>query len=371
MIGIYTSDKTAETPLKELYAREFLLQSPLRAAAVDHAVILPARGRQGGVVDGEGQFVAASAYRHEDVHLWGGSYEVEESAVETVPETVIFIGQIFGHWGNFLFDCLARLWYALEEETPHRLAYCSMQEEEGILGRGRYREFLELLGIRPERLIDIRKTTRFRRVIIPQLSIFPGTFCTRECLAVFERAAAAAERAWKGVSHEKIYFTRTQMPNCKELGEREVEKVFRRLGYTVIAPEQLPAAEQIALLSRCKAFASIEGTASHNIVFAREGTEHIILRKQSYRNTRQVLFDRLRKIEPQYIDIYYEPFRGFPLSHDAGPFWVGVTAPMRAWMREHGLKMALPERFAQALRQAVNAAVYALKCVYYKYVLKY
>lgn len=371
MMNIYTNNENAKGQLNELYLKDSLLQSPLRTIKSDNAVILPDQNRKGGVIDDKGKFVAESAYRHEDINLWGGSYDVEESAIESVSETVIFIGHIFKHWGNFLFDCLARLWYVLEEDTPYRLAYCSMQADEGILGRSQYREFLELLGISQERLIDIRKPTRFHAVIIPQLSIFPGTFCAKEFLTVFDKAVAAASQKSDGVYYDKLYFTRTLMKNCKELGEKKIEDVFRRQGFTVIAPEKLPIAEQIYLIGHCKALASIEGTTSHNILFAGEGTEHIILRKQSYINTRQVLFDRLRKIEPQYVDIYYEPFRGFPLSHDAGPFWVGITAAMRAWMKERGVHITLKERISHFIYQTWNAVIYSVKCIYYKYVLKY
>lgn len=371
MMNIYTNNETAKDQLSRLYLKDSLLQSPLRTIKSDNAVILPDQDRKGGVIDDKGKFVAESAYRHGDINLWGGSYDVEESAIESVSETVIFIGHIFKHWGNFLFDCLARLWYVLEEDAPYRLAYCSMQADEGILGRRQYRELLELLGISQDRLIDIRKPTRFRAVIIPQLSIFPGTFCTKEFLTVFDKAIASIDQKSNGVYYDKIYFTRTQMKNCKELGEKKIEDVFRKQGFTVIAPEKLPIAEQIYLISHCKALASIEGTTSHNILFAREGTEHIILRKQSYINTRQVLFDRLRKIAPQYIDIYYEPFRGFPLSHDAGPFWVGITAAMRAWMKERGVQVTLKERISHFIYQTWNAVIYSMKCIYYKYVLKY
>ncbi len=371
-MNTYMQDKIEENRLNKLYNSDSLLQSPMQTVMIDNALILPDMHRLGGgVVDDRGRFVEESAYQYDGINLWGGAYEVQEQETEVFQETVIFIGQIFGHWGNFLFDCLARLWYAISENKPYRLAYCSMQGEEGILKKQRYCEVLELLEIYPDRLIEIRKPARFSSVIIPGLSVFPGTFYTKEFQTVFDKAIFNANKSYNGEYYQKIYFTRTQMKACKELGENRIEDIFRKMGFKVIAPEKLTVTEQICLVNHCSVLASIEGTTSHNIMFAQDHIKQLLLRKQNYINTRQVQFDKLRRIEPQYIDVYYEPFQTFPLNHDAGPFWVGITTSMKKWLKEQSIQRNLKDCLIDSACWGWNAIIYLMKCFYYKYVLKY
>ncbi len=339
----------------------------LHTKTVENATILPAKGRLGGVVDSNAVLVEESLYRCGELILWGGGYECTET-VEEIAETVIYIGWMQRHWGNFLFDCTARLWYVLQETEPYRIVYCGESQRENELGEASpYGEFMQILGIDLRRFMDIRRPTRFGRVIIPELAGFPGTFYTDSYAAVFDRAAASVSQETVYKAYDKIYLTRRQMSACKELGEKEIEMIFRRMGYQVIAPERLTVREQIYLFSHCRSFASIEGTTSHNILFAREGTEHIILRKQSDRNMRQIAFDQIKGIVPEYIDVYYEPFRGFPISHDAGPFYIGVTSSLKAWLYRRGERLSRREKIGTGCARIWNALVYALKCVYYKY----
>lgn len=369
-MDIYTEDMKTQGELQELYGKDSVLTTSLKTVQMEEAVVLPDRDRRGGVIRRNGEFVPESAYQSGEIRLWGGCYEVKESEIEYIPENVVFIGQIFRHWGNFLFDCLARVWYVLQEEQT-KIAYCYSLQSPNDEFEHKCRDFFRLLGISSDRLIEIRKPTRFHTVIIPQMSVFPGIFCSKEFLNVFDKAINNVTKAMTGDVYDKIYLTRTQMTSCKELGEREIENIFRKLGFKIVAPEKLMIEEQIYLFSHCRVFASIEGTTSHNIMFAREQTEHIILRKQRYVNTRQVLFDRLRNIEPQYIDVFFEPYKRFPIDHDTGPFWVGITSSMRLWMKKQGLRLSWKEWGGILVSEIVNGILYTMKCFYYKYILKY
>ena len=349
------------------------MKKELETMEVPNALILPDKNGLGGVVDDQGEFVWKSAFRHDDLTLWGGKYAVLDDEIEEIPEAVIYIGQMQKHWGNFLFDCMARIWYVLKEKREYRLAYCGVRLDENALSDPStgYCDFIKLLGINPERLIDVRKPTKFYKVIIPELSLFPGTFYTDEFITVFDRAIETVNESVHINHYDKIYLTRRQMDACKELGEKEIEQIFKQNGFQIIAPEKLPIAEQIFLFNHCQTMASIEGTASHNILFAKPGTEQIILRKQNYINTRQTFFNRVRNVSPHYVDVFYEPFRGFPLSHDAGPFWIGVTASMKKWMDEQGYQLSGKEKINVIKAKMQNAIIYTLKCPYYKYWLKY
>lgn len=355
--------------LQKAFAKEYCVNRPLEVIEVDCGIILPNRNRRGGVLDKNGQMVECSRFTDEETLLWGGMYETSEDDIAFLDEEVIFIGQLQQHWGNFLFDCTARLWYALQEKTSFRLAYCSIDFDPQSFTNGSvYQQFLDLLGISPDRMLYIEQPMKFRKVWIPELAVFPGRFYAEEFLRVFQKMTDAVQE--KSLpSYDRIYLTRSRMKNCKETGEKQVEQIFEENGFYVLAPETLPLAEQVYLLAHCRVLASVEGTTSHNVLFTKDLKEHIILRKQSGINTRQVLFEKMKGIDPFYIDVYREPYAGFPISHDAGPFLIGRTRSFCRWLED-----AAPDWKAKKRRGAewvFYFAVYTVKCIYYKYVLRY
>lgn len=372
MREIYSADRGLREKLEARYGGENKLSTPLQVSMVEGGMVLPGKGRAGGVLDAAGEFVKESAYACRDTCLWGGNYNFLKEEVERREETVIFAGQLQRHWGNFLFDCLARMWYPLREKT-YRIVYCSMDLPEEDLKDGckNYSQILALLGIEAERVEEIKKPTAFDRVLIPELAVFPGEFYSEELKEIYDTIVKNVEEQYDYPFYDRLYLTRTRMNVKKELGENRIEKAFADNGYKVIAPEALPVAEQVWLFGHCRVLASIEGTTSHNIVFAKPGTEHILLRKQSYINTRQILFDKMRDIEPVYVDVFYEPYRGFPLSHDSGPFWIGVTKEMAGWAEETGMirGRGFGGRIGDAEAFFRNFLLYSAKCLYYKYVL--
>ncbi len=370
---MYSDDGSAKQEIETRRLREDKRRSPLQVYTVENGILLPGRGREGGVLDAAGKYVEESAYACRDVRLWGkGELPFPNTEVKREKETVIFLGQLQRHWGNFLFDCIARLWYPLREKAD-RIVYCSadLSEEELRDPNGKYSQLFELLGIPMERLLSVTEPTRFDQILIPELAVFPGMFFSDELREVYDTAVRnlKVQKDWKG--YDKLYLTRTKMEAKKELGEEAIEALFAANGYHVIAPEKLSLQEQIYLFSHCGSFAFLEGTTSHNIVFAREGAEHIILRKQSYVNTRQILFDKLKGIMPVYIDVFYEPYRGFPLSHDSGPFLVGITAHLARWAAENGFvrERGAVLRMKNKIVFGAKFVLYSVKCVYYKYVL--
>lgn len=338
---------------------------------IQNGLILPNRNRLGGVLDETGCLIQNSLFSDGKTTLWGGKYDISEEERAYRDEEVIFIGHFQKHWGNFLFDCTTRMWYLFVTEKKCRLAYCAMDfDAKSFKEQTGYRKFLEMVGIDPNRMLLIDHPTQFSNVIIPALSGFPGQFYRDEYLYVFQKMMESVESRSDIRSYEKLYLTRERMLNCKEIGEKWIENIFSNNGYHVIAPEELTLEEQVYLISHCKVFASIEGTTSHNILFALNSTKHIILRKQNYINTRQILFDEIKMIKPSYVDIFREPFRGFPLSHDAGPFWVGITKSLKCWMERERFKNNTSKcrYFFESIKEFM---IYTAKCIYYKYWLKY
>ncbi len=309
----------------------------LEVRKVENGLILPYKivngEKRAGVVDNRGSFVELSGFEAlSPVDAWGGSYEIEEP-VSRREEKVIYFGRFWKHWGHFLMDMVSRLWYVLENKEPLGIVYDSTVEISGI-----YLEFLELLGIRKEQLIRIEIPTVFNQVIIPECAHKPGIFCSVKYKEIFDRAAeqvlAKADEPGK-YKGECIYFTRRQLGNRipMEIGEKEIEDLFRKNGYLVVAPEKYSLTEQIMMIRESRKAACLSGTLPHNMMFAEDGTELCIIRKTNKPNYRQVDVNAIRNLKVVNIDAHISLKAVGP----AGPFIVDYNQNVKKYLEDQNM----------------------------------
>lgn len=320
----------------------------LGVTIVDNGTILPSRKSPvmqqvwglGGVVDSKGKFVQVSTSGAYEIKIFGGYYEYDEADVSDIEDEVLFLGPITQHWGSFLVDQLSRLWYVVQKSYKGKIAYCGVNFTEGTFGSidKPARQLFELLGIGSDRLIDIRKPSRFSRVIIPELSFAQGQFITKEYKDIYQTIADnVIDSDWP--IYDKLYLTRTAIKKRKEVGEEKIEEIFAGNGFKVLSMEKLSVAEQVHYMKHCSVVASIDGTVAHNILFAKKCTKQIVLEKQSRINPYQHLFNELMGVQLEYIDVYSEPYKGYPLNHDDGPFLVYVSEKLERYISDNGLTM--------------------------------
>jgi capsular polysaccharide biosynthesis protein len=147
----------------------------------------------------------------------------------------------------------------------------------------------------------------------------------------------------------------------KEIGEDIFEKLFKKNGYKILAPETLTFEEQAYLIYNCKTLASIEGTLAHNIVFAKKETQQIILRKQSEVIPRQIMLNQVTSTDVIYIDVYKEPFKSFPISHDRGPFLLVWNINIERFIADNKFESIS----VNVIKQIYNLCIYGMKCLIY------
>lgn len=283
----------------------------------------------GGVLRQDGSFVEESAFilpmNQGGIADWGGQYSFDQSGCEICDRDVIFAGFINNNeWGHFIADWSVRLWYPLLYDDQSDIIFCSRMDFE--LHRN-IKRVLELSGIRLDRISIIRKSdpvVQFRSISIPESSVTKEGY-REEYKLLFKKAVDKVVdiNRQKIMFSGRIYLSRTALHPCKEYGEKRLEQSFRNMGYTIIHPEQLTVDEQLGYYCGCGTMASIEGSAAHNIVFCRKGTEQIILEKQHIKNIRQTMLNRLYENKVHYIKCY--PGTCFREISTEGPFLVGRT----------------------------------------------
>lgn len=274
-----------------------------------------------------------------------------------VIQDVVYIGHFDNtHFGLWLVDYISRLWKSYAPKT--QWIYTSSRD---IKQYAYIIELLELAGVKFDRLRRVTGETAFRNVIVPEPSLVHG-----ESVSIAFRILYTRMYLCLPISHcdtyEKIYLTRTKLKRKKEIGEWRFEHFFEANGYKPIALEKLSLVEQATILRNSKYIASIEGTHAHSIVWREACTGgQIILRKQSETIPRQMMLNQLWEIPLTYIDVFEEPFKSFPISHDRGPFLLKWTNEIESYARDNN--MIIPKECRRGYWR--DKMEYIIKCITY------
>ena len=219
--------------------------------------------------------------------------------------TVLYIGYLNYHFGHMIVDSSIRLW-AIDKYKYDKIAYIS--SDKGELPTY-YQELFIALHIQPEKMLRVDKITRFKKVCVPDLSYLVNVYVSEEFCKPFNDVIHSLANEFKDkYCYNKIYFSRTHFVkknNLMQYGEVVIEKIFEQNGFKVLYPEELKLHETIYYMQNCSILATGVGTLSHNIIFARDKIELILLNR--YENTylmHQVPIDMVKKANVTVIDIF-------------------------------------------------------------------
>lgn len=354
----YLYDKDSVNEIKK-WIKDYSREEALKFISVDQGLVLPRKEADkeneytwmglGGVIDKQDRFVELSGIKHilADECVFGGKYDYDATEVMYCDEDVIYIGPFFNHWGHFLYDFITRLWYALDN-THLRLAYCGWGFDEGTF-YGSYGRFFDLLGINRSRLIDIRKPTRFKSVIVPEQSYLRNEYVTDVHRELLKKVSSNVKCDYL-TPYEKVYFTRDSFIKCngwyREHGERIVAETFAKNGYIVLDPATLSLDEQIFYVSNCKIFACVASSTGADTFFMPPNTDRIYIKKGKYMDSDLPQVDILtdaRNVD--VIDCWIKPYKSYIANHSTGPHLIGMTEKLRDYLRDHGMETLAESKY--------------------------
>ena len=274
----------------------------------------------GGVCDGNNRFVELSAYDG-GWATHGGIYSWDQEVYQDCD--VVYFGVFFNHWGHFLIDLMGRLWYFVNHKGGNvKLAYLGEEDP----GRN-FLEIFRLLGIREENLIRVTEPTRFRNVIVPEFSCKSCEWYSEAYRSIFDAMISSVEA--EGYAPEKlrdlkkVYFSRLSFGKARatEFGERNIARWLEANGFTAVGPETLSVRDQIYLWNHAEEIACLDGSIPMGIAFSNNpGLKLTILHKTSLEHLNVELYLLMRPCDVTFLDMWVEPFRGYPKNIGAGPF---------------------------------------------------
>lgn len=317
---------------QEQYSKNFKSDKNLQRHTVRNGYIFPALP-----IEKEDPFNAAYGVWDENLNYVDASAmipgkirqtpcNVKSGQIEFINEKVIYCGvAYFFQYGHFLIESTTRLWYPLKtSEEELKLVFINVGEV------GKYADFFELLGIELERIIFVDKPLQFKEIIIPDVSSIICEWYTDEFMIPFRKAS---ENVSAGLI-EKVYLTRKYLPDEKYVGEKTIEDIFIKNGYTVLAPEKLTLKEQVSLMKGAKSIVSLFGSATHNCVFASPGTELIILNRARVLPASQMVLNQASKMDYYCVDVY---FYCLPLCFRHLRNLLGQTPFLKSFLKAKGM----------------------------------
>lgn len=331
----YNLSFISKNKLPKLIARlqkDYKWTNILKQTTLNEAYILPWNNNPkkiigGGIVSFQGEFQQSSAW-HEGCP---SGYTFDSQEVQYRNECVVYIGCLYHIWGHAITDNFKKIWYLYNIKQNLKLVYITVNNTP--LPPYVY-ELFELAGIDLHKAEHITHITRFKEIINPDNSIIninEERYFSNEFIQIINKINSKIPPRNVG----KVYFTRTHLKQNRDIGEDKIEEVFRKKGYTIIAPEEYSIKEQLTILKNCTYFVATEGSISHSSIFCKPETEVILLRKINYVNPYSCFINQMRSLNVTYIDIHHSVLspKEFPWR---GPFYLYITYSLSRFIGRYG-----------------------------------
>ncbi len=214
-----------------------------------------AKVAQCGIFDSNGVFIESSSLIRKNLVVTDRPEKVSQSDLDSLDIEAIYGGCLIHHFGHFLLESLARIWFAAQNNLP--IIWVS-----GVGIMDYQKKIFELLGINSERMIFVEKPVKIKSLLIPRPGfVIPTAFHPKhaEFLSCFSPQTLKAR---------KVYLSRSSFKSniATISGEREMEDLLCAAGWEVVSPEKLDILDQLDLIASSQYIAAIEGSAVHSVI---------------------------------------------------------------------------------------------------------
>ena len=317
--------------------KNFYIPIELRYTAIEEGIIVPGvyygDSMTAGVMDSEGNLDAKSTYN--ELQFKGRKLPKLKAIYK--PKKAVFLGTFFNIWGHAITEGLNKVWFTATSEFRNLqnsgadFVYVTVDNKK----LPEYtRRILLLAGFDISSAIHITEPVQYDEVIVPDNSFIQkedGRYYTSEYLETIKKIKdTITSNNGSKKTAEKLYFTRTHLKCRKDMGEGEIETLFKSEGYEIVAPEENEVEHNIYMLMNCEAFAATEGSVSQNSIFCNPDTKVTIIRKGNFYNTYQLALCDAAKVNAIYVDAHHSSMISKERPWD-GPFYVCITKEMEKY----------------------------------------
>jgi capsular polysaccharide biosynthesis protein len=259
--------------------------------------------------------------------------QVDATDIPTLPGLHYFAGAAFGHFGHFLLEGLSRWWCLALLPEPVRAQLRFVLYDERPLHAWQL-QMLECLGVTADRLLYLNEPMRFERMIVPSMAYHLHRGVAAAQGETWERIGRAFDR---GAGPERVYLSRSRhRHNRILLDEVAVERRFEARGFTVLHPQELGIAEQVASIRHARLIAGSAGSAMYLSAFARPGARKLIVSPRNFTVRDDQLISPLRGERLAYVLCAQDMGEGHPRETDYRVALKVLDAALERWLADRG-----------------------------------
>lgn len=294
----------------KLCSKKYLIDKPIGVIGVENGIILPCRKikntiqkSEGGVTNQFGEFIAGhKTYLDANSTIIGWdcirSYKPEIDIVKE-NQTVIFGGCLIVQFGHFITEGFSRLWYLIQNpELDYKIIFLTFPGYNIF----KFENILNSIGIKKDQYEIITKPTQFKKIIIPEQSIYIGSGYLKEHQLIYDAIISRT----KPSEFKKIYLSKSKFHINNSVREVYFEEFYQKRGFEIIYPETLTFIEQVAILNGADEVVCTMGTIQHLTFFCRNHVKVTIMAREYNSGPINVLgmFSlQMRNTDSYFVDI--------------------------------------------------------------------
>ena len=196
-----------------------------------------------------------------------------------------------GHFGHLMTEALSKLWgwwpaKAADPDLKILVRRRSATGEPGPEAR-----LLPAFGIAPDDIVWVDGPVTVTRLVgaTPMWHNAPPFYVHPDIRETWSRLSSGLNGTEPAAEVSPIFVTRRQWNRpCSNVAE--VERFFGDRGFTVVAPEELTFAQQVATFAGARVIAGFGGAGMFNLAYARSVETVIVLNQSAYQARNEHLF---------------------------------------------------------------------------------
>jgi len=235
-----------------------------------------------------------------------------DSTITKINGHSIYLGHIMPHYGHFLIEMLSSF-HTFENFNQ----YDNFIFHPFVFGENHpsyITDTFRIFGIPDEKIHVIKTKTYIEEVTIPERLVKLNKSAKSQMRNIYNFLIQSFNIEYSKLSltlPRWLYFSRVR--NNLRIGMRTVlnepllENAIKNLGFTIVYPELLSFAEQIALIHQADIICGLSGSALHNCVFMHSGSLLIEIadaRSPHYAHPTQQICNELSKTNPKFITFH-------------------------------------------------------------------
>jgi hypothetical protein len=205
-------------------------------------------------------------------------YELTESnVVSTSEEEVVWGGLLAHHFGHFLTESVSRLWPVLPggELAGMPVVFTVPPKQPHPLDSTAVHDWLDAFGVQMVELPE-QGAVRFNRMLVPETAWRLNTWIAPEVRDIHLHVRRGLDVP-PSPRHDLLWLSRQGLHHQRVPYDEALLEWLLGKHITVIEPEKMPLAEQIAVLEGSRAVAGVVGSAFHALLMTTEPPECLYL----------------------------------------------------------------------------------------------